>query len=62
MQVQMNDGLIPLDERLTTYGFRPEVSRLINRLVDKGLLNDEDIWYVTDEFWKLRKDPVDDTP
>ena len=57
MYVEMDDGeLKPLDERLEEYGFTPEYSRLINRLLDKGVLTEEDVWYITSEYWRLRNE------
>jgi hypothetical protein len=53
MNVQMDNDLIGLDTRLTDYGFTPEFARLINRLADKGILENIDIWYITGEYWNL---------
>lgn len=60
MRVQMDTGLVPLDVRLEEYGFKPETSRLINCLADKGVMSVEDVWYVTGEYWKLVKEADDE--
>lgn len=59
MVVQMNNSVINLDDRLTEYGFTPEYARLINRLADKELIDVEDVWYITGEFWNLQKGTIE---